>query len=567
MISSELKEILKQVEEKNNNGIDLLRVAKAFEDTYNCIKSSNLNEVSNFSEELDSKYRISKKGYNELNHKMVYDVKVKEDSSDLFSIEVKNNGNIRFQSTVSTPKNKEVISLLNRPNCDILERLKMNSEVSIFSENCELVISKNPYLALKISDSLESDKAVLVWKRDNKYQNIDAGIQDCEYVRVEQIEPYLKNIKVDSQIIPYLTYAFFGSEEQREFLEDYAFEQYDSTYPKLSKTRIKSIQENHKANIEVTLALGFGGGLMGLIMGGLISSFALSIAPIIIGVGTPIVTAIAMGIKIAVDYNHAQKKAEKVVIAQVNLYKKLKNYASHHIKEIVNSQPTLIEEEKEEPEMEKPMDLARGIKFLIAKAPKDYADYYNIKLLQIINAYDNDIQDSTKTLNLYDRLSNLSSEITNPKDNIYELITSTITFVNELNKEINLLMGLETLNKLSSIVYNLNYYKLKLKELNELETQLTNSYIETIMNSDIDLITEETLEIISEKDKQNILTNVTMFINQEDLPFTNNNNKTLEGQIIASLSLIKANNMQDKLLNKKKFQNYIKKQLIVNKNT
>ena len=114
----------------------------------------------------------------------------------------------------------------------------MNADVSFFTENHELVFSEKPYLALKMGNFVEGDKAVLVYREEASENELNKKNTGLKYIRVDQIEGYLKNIKIDERRLPVLAYAYYGL-DKTDVLKEEKYYINESTYPKLTPEKVE----------------------------------------------------------------------------------------------------------------------------------------------------------------------------------------------------------------------------------------------------------------------------------------------------------------------------------------
>ena len=213
-INEELEKSLLQLEENNgDNVLSLLDIAHALENTYKYVNSCLLKDEKSFVFQTDE-YICKKLKYDAKKCKTIYRVSNSDDTkAALFNIEVSNIGEINFEILGNDQdKIQNLIERVNEANSELIELVKLNADVSFFTENRELVISENPYLALKIGNFVEGDKAVLVYKVQGNDSEINKPNSGLKFIRLDQIEGYVKNIKLDERRIPILGYAFLDEQ-------------------------------------------------------------------------------------------------------------------------------------------------------------------------------------------------------------------------------------------------------------------------------------------------------------------------------------------------------------------
>ena len=137
------KSLLQLEQEETANVVSLLDIAKAFEEVYKFINTSFIADEKEFKKVLND-IECTKERYDAIGGKTIYEVKRNLDdvSSVTINIEVSNNGEISFETTSENKVEAErLIDEINSPDCELLELVRMNADVSFFTENHELVFS------------------------------------------------------------------------------------------------------------------------------------------------------------------------------------------------------------------------------------------------------------------------------------------------------------------------------------------------------------------------------------------------------------------------------------------
>lgn len=497
-LSDDLQKIITNVNgSEDDHQIDLLTVAKALERTYRYVNTSYLREVKDFAESIDDYYYCQKKVPDVKDGKVHYVIKNNQHEI-IADIEFASNGDTNFIANPSKKKEaEEAITRLNNPSIDTLESMRMNAEVSFFSENRELILSKNPYLALKIGNYVDGDKAILVYheRDDDNEKNLSDG--SIQYVRVDQVKKYLESLSVNERDIPVLAYANLSDEYYQElFYRKKNIEK--STYPKLTEEKKEYYQSTaYRENV-----------VMGSIFGGMIGAFACGIfGTMLIGVvlptaiaasisiGTPIVVSSLFCAKGFSNIRKAENKSSKIEMSKLELYGLLRKASNLNIEKLEKRHEAQKRSKaKKNPALEdrtkssNPLDFARDVKKLIAEVDLDKASFYNCQLLQIINAYDDvdnlsTISKVTKDAEIYNRLSELTKNIiANKNSDLIDIINDTITRVEELFPITTTSSSLEILNSIASSIDDCSE-NLKLKDLERLENRLTKSYLKAIVKN------------------------------------------------------------------------------------
>lgn len=337
-INDELNKMLLQLENENgDNVLSLLDVAFALEKTYKQIDDSILKTEKDFTMHSD-KYICKKVGYNAVDGKTIYSVSDNNSTEVLFNIKVSNIGEISFDVIGQNQEEiKKIIEKFNEASNNLLESIKLNADVSFFTENREITLSTKPYLALKMGKFMEEDKAVLVYCSEQNTDEINKTSMGIKYIRLDQIEEYVKNIKLDERKIPILTYAFLNNCNESDFIDEKESIM-NKTYPKMTIEKAKCLKEPEYLNdVQATNiprsvigTIGLGG--LGLIIG---STTILPTLPLIIG-GVTIPAAIGISIycKEKSNIKKAIKKEFLLNEAHKEIYVLLKTLANKKVAQI-----------------------------------------------------------------------------------------------------------------------------------------------------------------------------------------------------------------------------------------
>ena len=400
-ISRELEKILKEIEENNSdNGLSLLDVVNAMEKTYDCVNRSFLKDEIGFSEQIGD-YQVVKKGYDAVSGKMVYAIKGNSDE-ELITIGISNLGEMSFKSVSLNDIYADLlIKEINAPSNDkVMEKMKMNSEISFFTENCELVISKKPYLAIKMGNFVEGNKAVLVYKDEVNKDVINKIDSSVKHIKVEQIEDYLKNIKVDERMIPTLMYAFIGYDFERTLLLD-KIRIERTTYPYLTPekvTKLKSSEYFTELNINAVMMGMWGAFLFGILSGAisicdsLIGEIFSQIEILSVCLGVSVLTSVGYYFNGKKNIKRAYKKDELMDKAFIEFYKTLKSCALENMENLEkryrksNNRNDKKKDVKKDSELSN-LEIISKIKELLGNVKQDKAIFCNIVLDQILNIY------------------------------------------------------------------------------------------------------------------------------------------------------------------------------------
>lgn len=218
------KKLLELEVSGKDNLLNILDVATALENVYGFINESMIKDEKDF-DIVENDFRYVKERYDAINGKTIYNVKTVDSEDVLFNIEISNLGEISFAVIGANKEEIErLIDKVNEPSNNVLEMIKMNADISFFTENRELVLSTKPYIAIKMGNFVEGNKAVIVYKEEQREEDINKTNTGLKYLRVDQIEGYLKNIKVDERKVPVLAYAYLG----RDFTDQLKYS-HDST--------------------------------------------------------------------------------------------------------------------------------------------------------------------------------------------------------------------------------------------------------------------------------------------------------------------------------------------------
>lgn len=462
-ISEELEKGLLQVEEScSDNLISLLDVAAAFENAYKFINTSFIADERDFDETVDNLV-FTKERYDAINGKTIYNVRQANSEDTSISIEISNNSEISFAITGENKTDSEsLINQLNAPSSELLQLMKMNADISFFTENKELVFSEKPYLALKMGNFVEGDKAVLVYKEEGKDNEINKRNTGFKYIRVDQIEGYLKNIKIDERKIPTLAYAYLGLDYSEELKREKYYIK-ESTYPKLTPEKVVQLTDERYFNkvCDSVLSIGLGGsfilGIGGTMIGGLT---VLPILPcILVGVGLPIAISTIYYYNRCKQIERANNKEELIGEARISTYSVLKEAAN---KNINYQEKELIKRRSKKAktlfgikvgEKINPTDTIRETKNLIANGDYLKATLFNAQLAQILNAY-SESTSATKENELVEELFLITDEISNGNNTtLNELYDMTIATIKRLSPKVNVNDTLKVIDSLDDTIY------------------------------------------------------------------------------------------------------------------
>lgn len=578
-INENLEKTLMQLEqEENDNVVKLLDIAKAFEEVYKFINTSFIADEKGFAGVIDD-LECTKERYDAIKGKTIYEVKRKiDDVTDVtINVEVANNGEISFGIASTNSKEAEsLIDEINSPGCELLELIRMNADVSFFTENRELVFSTKPYLALKMGNFVEGDKAVLVYREEAKENDLNSKTTGLKYIRVDQIEGYLKNIKIDERRLPVLAYAYYGIDSSLD-LEDKKYNINESTYPKITPDKVKYYTDPNYSNklSEFVLSLGFGGGFCGGILGVIIGAASpLPLLPcILVGAGIPIATSVAIFNNGSKNYGIATNKEALISEARLETYRALKEVANANIsyqekeftrKRAKNNKVFLSLKKGEKMN---PIETIREVKTLISGADNLERPLYEVQLEQILNAYQ---QSTTKTREneLVEELYLLTDEIQNGKTTtIADLINMTIKKVTSLSDKVNVNDTLQTFNSLNSVIdyiadRNNNVYARK----GTFKRELIRNYFEVMLQSkaneeETSIETLATIDSLNRSAMVNYLIEFSKRVKHFDdeqkskvastINFVCTSNEPSEVKIYKSIDLISKNDLTIDLLGKK----------------
>ena len=446
-INDELEKSLLELEEKNNdNVLSFLDVVAALEKTYKHINNCSLKEEKDFIYQTDT-YTCKKVKYDAIKGKTIYSVSSPEGEEVLFNIEISSIGEINFD--VIGQKEAEIQTLIEKVNeasDDLLELIKLNADVSFFTENRELILSQKPYLALKMGNFLEGDKAVLVYKNETSGSDINKLSAGLKYIRVDQIEGYLKNIKLDERKIPILTYAFLNENNEDRFKTE-KFYIMDATYPYLTEEKVERYTEIDylKHAGEATFACSFVGSLVLGITGGIVGAATVlpGIPLLIAGIGLPAVTGAGIFLRKATNVRRANKKEELLEIAHKKLYMVLKILANEKSSEIEKTMSFKKKKKIKTTTKDQQRDLTpREIiiegKKLLKEIPEYKSNLYLAVIKQLENAYglDNSLKEDEEVLKdetLYGELLQTIEEIYDlPEQPTVEAVDSSLAAMKRL---------------------------------------------------------------------------------------------------------------------------------------
>lgn len=573
-ISDELEKSLSKLEENSSDNIlSLLDVASAFEKVYSYINTSLVSDEKDFYEESEDMW-CKKERYDSVNGKTIYSVGKKGNESNIFNIVISNNGEINFElASEHKDEAEKMISKINEASNELLELIRMNCDISFFTENRELILSERPYLALKMGNFMEGDKAVLVYREEGNDTGINKTNSGLKYIRIDQIEGYLKNIKVDERSIPVLAFAYLGN----DYSDELAKQKYyinESTYPKLTEDKVKKFtgERYWEKMVENALCIG----LVGMVCLGMVGGFvggvtALPFLPCLIaGTGSPILTAVVYYKNRCKQIERASQKDDLIENARLKTYKVLKRCANKNInyqeKELArkrNQNPMSLFGKKKGEKIDT-AEVIRNVKTMISNGNSYAKPYYQISLAQILNAYTNTSSESRET-ELYDELVKLTDEISNCNHmELSEVIEMSIETVKRLSDKASIDDSLKCLNTIVSSIdkTSLSYSGIHKSDYSK---ELTRTYLELMLKAMIsgEGLSIETLASINPTSRTKIVDYVRDFstrvkyfddinksLSARKIYDICNSNEPTEVKIIKAVNHINENNLIHDLLGK-----------------
>ena len=449
-INSDLEKALLDLEESSaENCVSLLDTIKAFEKAYKRINESFMKNEKIFSVyDSNEGYTCKKTKYDPVLGKTIYNVYKTKDMQNvsILDIEVSNIGDVSFSLNDSNSKEAEaLVEKLNEPSNKLMEKIKMNADISFFTENRELMLSKKPYLALKMGNFVEEDKAVLVYKEEGTSNQINKTNTGVQYIRVDQIEGYLKNIKVDERTIPALAYAFIGNDYERYFIDDlYKIER--TTYPNMSKEKAEEYKSYRYQNAlgKRTYILGVAGFFVGAIVGTAIGlETVLPFMPsLLVGAGAPLTATGLMYANGLKKIKKASQKDKRLREAVVLSYGALKKYSNENIAQLEKQFTKKREKQNKKFSLNKfenvnVSELIHIMRQKLSQENPQKATFCNIALAQILNAYVDEnttkqekIKNNSELYGELIELGNIISDLDNTP--MIDVVDYTIDIVNRL---------------------------------------------------------------------------------------------------------------------------------------
>ena len=511
-INSELEKNLLELEEKNNdNVLSFLDVAQALETTYKHINNCSLKDEKDFIYHTDL-YTCKKVKYDSIKGKTIYSVISPDSEEVLFNIEISSIGEINFDVVGQNEiEIQRLIEKVNEASDGLIELIKLNADVSFFTENRELVLSSKPYLALKMGNFIEGDKAVLVYKGENSGSDINKTNIGLKYIRVDQIEGYLKNIKLDERRIPILTYAFLNSNNEERFKTE-KFYIMDATYPYLTEEKVERYTEADylKHTGEATFACSFIGSLVLGITGGIVGAATVlpGVPLLIAGIGLPALTGTGIFLRKVTNVRRSNQKEELLEIAHKKLYSVLKvlaNEKSSEIEKAMNfKKKKKIQTSTKGKEQElTPREIIVEAKKLLKEIPVYKSNLYLAVINQLENAYglDNSLKEKEEVLK--DEI--LYGELLQSIEEIYDLPEQPT--VDAVDNSMAAMKRLITFGDINKTITNINTYTKaysgagSFKEHNSYVSQILNMYLEAL------LLAKENNETLSVQTVASIPTN------------------------------------------------------------
>jgi len=490
-ISEELEKSLLVLEDKTkDNNVSLLDFIKAYELTYNCINKTILKDEKGFVLE-ETLFDCVKEKYDAVKGKTIYSVSKSKSNEILFNIEVSNIGEVSFD--IISQDNEivdEAIEMFNNSEKKLLDQLKMNAEVSLYTQNRELVLSENPYIAIKMGNFNEQAEATLVYKEENKNQ-INITNKGLKYIDVKQISNYLKNINVDEKMIPTLTYAFLGHDNTNAIKEANHYT-YQSTYPYLTPEKVEKLKDEFETSnkLELMLTVGVAGSISSAIFGGIIAS--LTGIPILAGIiGLPVIFAGSTGGVLArkiVNINRAYEKEELLEKAHLDLYEIFKVHASKNMQTL--EEKIIKKRDKKVPNLN--IDNKNDVISFVRKlknnlrqsvANKGCVILYGALLNQILNIYTSNQESKEQQIkdDIYGELLRINDDVYDLEfTNVSEVISNGIDFMKRLIDKGDTNTTIENLNLFVDGYYEFSYSS---REESQNIPILRKLYFETMLTS------------------------------------------------------------------------------------
>ncbi len=450
------KKLLELEVSGKDNLLNILDVATALENVYDFINESMIKDEKGF-DIVENDFRYVKERYDAINGKTIYNVKTVDSEDVLFNIEISNLGEISFAVIGANKEEIErLIDKVNEPSNNVLEMIKMNADISFFTENRELVLSTKPYIAIKMGNFVEGNKAVIVYKEEQREEDINKTNTGLKYLRVDQIEGYLKNIKVDERKVPVLAYAYLG----RDFTDQLKYNRYlleESTYPKLTEEKVNYFTDSkyYDKLFDATLSFGLGGGFAlgfaGAIIGGVT---ALPFWPcLLVGAGLPVASSVIVYRNRCKQIERSEQKEELVANAKLGTYSVIKKYANENIsyKEAEFTRSRAKKNRKiiglSVSDKVNNTEVIKSIKSSIDDVELLKRPFLNIMLMHIIDSYTkNDSQN--KETELYAELIKLNDEIDNIEETKFvDLVNTTLSTIQRTKVDYN-----TTLSSLDSLL-------------------------------------------------------------------------------------------------------------------
>lgn len=575
-INDELEKALTRLEENSSDyTIGLLDVARAFECAYEHINSSILKDIIDF-EQTSGNIVCKKVRYDSINGKTIYSVNGSETDENILNIEVSPLGDYSWVITsTDNEKAEDIIQEINRPNNSIMENLKMNADISFFSQNRELVLSDKPYIALKMSNFMEGDKAVIVYKEEGKQDEINKVNGGIKYIRVDQIEGYLKNIKVDERKIPVLAYAFLGRDYDQEV--EYSKNMIErDLHPEYTDEQIEKFKSEAYQNsvFETVLCVGVAGLLVGAIGGGIGAGILFSAGGLgaIIGGGLPVAAAAVIYKKQNKKIDFALNKEQKTSESIVALYRSIREYANENIV-TYEQEFTRRRTKKQKPIFKLAANLSaseivRELKKTLINDDSTQAKFYNLALAQIINSYNIDPINNAEKIKsdsmFYGELIRFSDEVKEmnfvTNDEAARNSLSTIKRLIDCGDNNLVIQILSNYDRILSKTSMATY-----EEKNKIENELQKLYLEALVNGSYREhgLSVETIAEIPGATRNALLNRISAFgrrlqdfNNAEKIRVGNliqsniQSNDLSEIQLIKTIKYITNNNMEFDLLGK-----------------
>lgn len=561
-INEGLEKALSRLEEENSDyTISLLDVANAFEGAYKLINGCILADITDFQ---DGYRNISckKVRYDAVKGKTIYRLAKDDKGESLLDIEISNLGDISWVIKSATPEEAdEIIQEINQPNNKIMENLKMNADISFFSQNRELVLSEKPYVALKMGNFVEGDKPVIVYKEANQENEINKVSGGIQYIRVDQIEGYLRNIKIDERKIPVLAYAYLGRNywQEAEYSKNIYERDLHLEYEESKIEKLKS-EAHHNQVVETSLVIGASGLFVGGIGGGIAGSLLLSAGALgaILGAGIPIAVAALVYKNEMKKINFALNRDEKISEAKSNLYKSLREYANENIVSYEQEFTRRRTKKQKKPiSLDKNLsasEIIRELKKTLTNDGSIEAKIYNLALAQIVNSYNtepsNNAEKIKRDAEIYTDLIKLSEDIKEMDSQPFvNNCTNVLTMISQRVEQGDNNLTIQILSNLDKALQSVSFADHEHRD--RVENMLHKTYLEALVNGAYQKngLSVETIAEIPHSTRNSLLRRLSSFAKRmqgfdvDKTRFGNYLWSIVEANELSEIKLVKAANL------------------------